>query len=323
MSKSRPISAQMNYAINEAIHIGASKRAIRGEGRLDSVIVGVDHLDGVRDAGKRLATYAKNQGIKKLYEIKPETITGYLAERGKTCAATTMRKEVSYVKKLEHVVRAAMPHSSIDWGTSKLNSNDVPHKTDKTVKTLVIPRELRESIVDQMEGQRSKAKIAVDIGGRIGCRAKECGHLDYDKMYPDAPKNDPKNRYGFGYIDIPAGPAGGAKGGRARSIPIVCKEDQDRIRELKQGNSGYVMGKPVQGQAIIKQIRIAMEKMGIYGKYKHNMEHAIRKGFAQEVYDIERRNGASKTVALDIVNNALGHGDGRRELDDTYVANQW
>ena len=48
--------------------------------------------------------------------------------------------------------------------------------------------------------------------------------------------------------------------------------------------------------------------------------HGLRKEFAQEVYDIERIAGASRTDAGDTVQEQLGHGKGRNErLQNTYM----
>lgn len=163
----------------------------------------------------------------------------------------------------------------------------------------------------------------------LGTRVDECSRIKIENFHFHPGKEDPQNTYGFGYYELPKG--GHSKGNRPRSIPIHSKEDRETLEALCAGrSSGYLIentrkpGQPVSAEAISKQFRNALKRMGLYDEYMGNALHGVRKTFAQEVYNLERNKGKTKRNAMDAAQNQLGHGRGRnQQLQDAYIHNQW
>ena len=83
-------------------------------------------------------------------------------------------------------------------------------------------------------------------------------------------------------------------------------------------------GDEISRKTIHSQIRTAMIKNGMYEKYKGNLNHSLRKYYAQKYYDYCRKEGASRKKATGLTNETLGHNFNRGKNGiKTYVKNMW
>jgi len=136
-----------------------------------------------------------------------------------------------------------------------------------------------------------------------------------------------KGEFGLGWVQILKGPAGGAKGGRPRRIPIMDQEAQDALKAVVAGKKpddyiaisekGGKMGPDNVERAICAALKARFGDI-----YLYNDAHGMRKTFAQRYYDIIReKHDKKETVAK--TNSVLGHGYNRGEQGiKSYVANR-
>lgn len=321
--KTRKLEAQIAYVVQQSTHLGADKRSLKAQGALDNKIVGMNHQKAIWEAGQRLGQYMRvTEGVRMLRDITPAQMERYLQARAKTASAVTIAKEKSYLRKLE-VCAQAVFRIKTNWGIDKAQ---VSTRGSAYSKTVALPRETQEKIMDAMRGQRSSSWRCVDIGRRAGLRINECCHLQKSNVIT----TPGTGKYGYGFIRIIAGPEGGAKGGRPRPAPFLSESDRQAAKRILDGitdASPFVSSSKTGGQlkarSVAKQLRTAMKTAGAYTK--GNLEHAMRKEYAQTVYDLERHSGQDKRHALLAVDAALGHGDRKNDvrLHSTYVHNQW
>ena len=332
MSRTRSIRRQMDHMLREAHQRGGSKRSAKFDNQMANHIYGDKHFEALEDAAHRLAAFLETKGVKMLYQVKAEHIKGYLDMRAKTCGPESMKKEISYVRKLENLAQFVYKRSNIDWGTKEIKSAAYEEKAAKPKfeKNRVIDRDTATKIAENIKKfTKTNTWKAVLASQCLGTRVDECSRVRIEKFQFRPEKGDACNIYGFGYYKLPKG--GHAKGDRARGIPIHSKEDRELLQTLCSGRtSGYLIenmrkpGEPVSAEAINKQFRDALKRLGLFEEYKGNALHAVRKNFAQEVYDLEKGKGKNKREAMDATQNQLGHGKGRNQrLQDTYIHNQW
>ena len=333
MARKRSLKNQIDYVISQSYQPGASKRAAKFDnGESLKHIYGVSYHDDIQTTAHRFAQFMESRGKRYLYGIKPADIAAYLTHRKKTCGKETMVKEISHIRKLEVLVKRVYKRSYIDWGTKKLDSKAIVSDAAESAyeKNQVFDGATADKIARNMqENSRSNAWKAVIVGRCLGCRIDEATQIKIENFHLAAPKDDPKNTYGYGYYVLPKG--GHAKNNRPRIIPIHSEKDRQDISKLiGNKDSGFLVdnynvpGKPLSTDAIAKQFRAALKRLDMYQQYKGNLMHAIRKGFAQDVYNLERKAGADRIKAQDRAQNQLGHGNGRdKRLQDTYIHNRW
>ena len=319
----RKMEQQFAYVIQKSTHLGADKHSLKIEHALDDKLVGLEHQIAVKECGKRLGRYLRTvERVGMISDIKPVNIENYLKVRAQTAGINTIDKEKSYLRKIEKCVQSVY-RIKTEWAIDsiKIETRDSSYKKD-----LVFSRSERDAILEKMRTQRSTAWRCVDIGSRVGLRIRECSHLRINSVFPVTGVG----QYGHGFVRVIKGPDGGAKGGRPRDIPILTEKDRIEIKAILDGigdKATFVTekkdGSRLKTKSVEKQLRNAVIAAGLYEK--GNLEHALRKGVAQQVYDKERTSGKDKRQALKTVDAFLGHGDRKNDhkLHNTYVHNQW
>ena len=136
---------------------------------------------------------------------------------------------------------------------------------------------------------------AIEISSRVGLRVNEVNHLRFD------------------HIDLEKGcihAVEGTKNGKKRDVPIREKDLEffwDLKYSVKQ-KSPYVCG-GILPDSINKAIRRAMEETGLNRKYINTTEHAVRKLYATERWNVcmmKERHGRSCSRSW-----GMGTGSGR------------
>ena len=188
-----------------------------------------------------------------------------------------------------------------------------PKTKESTRDKAFTPDDLNR-LKESMKNSRSFAKEAVEITARVGLRIDEVAHLKREDI------NISEKTI---YVDRE-----GAKNGKARVVPVRDK-DINYFKELleKYPERGYFT--KTDAKSISKSIRRYMDKtqdkdgLLLSKKYEKTTDHAIRKLYATERMKELRgneplTNNKEEMKKWNIVSKELGHGEGRKNLYNTY-----
>lgn len=335
------IKNQLEQSVSAACHPAGSKRSERtnpgndwriyscGGAEPDKTYAG--YLKGISaDLGKWIKENYPD--CRKAYQISPSILQGWLnskAEKG--VAASTLRGYVSGLKKIEKCVAHHFRSSNIDWKTSSIH---VPEgcMEDKQ-RDKVMSDEVYNKVLGAMSKKTETYKSIV-LSNIAGLRVRETCQIHRECVHLQG------GRYGFGYITLRSGAIDGAKHGRARTIDLLSARDRDKLREICQdvrpGQTIMRMqdGQPYKKDSVQRAITRACVKVGIREEWHQNKNHAIRKAYAQRVYDTVRKETAeqgysateSRRIAENYASDQLGHNGERADRErllDTYVAFRW
>lgn len=321
-NKHRSLENQMLHALGSAKSQGESKRSYRAEhGGTGEKIFSLNYETDLRETIKSVSTFLKeNTDIKFLKDISREDLQSFLKEKSLTCNYNTCNKLKSHLVKIEQVCKSRYGRC-IDWRADKMT---VPVNVDlpTNVKDYVATKTDYYKLKDAMATGRSETWKSVVLSRYAGCRVAETANIKIGRYNPTG------GRWGYGTMTL-QGKADGTKGGRWRTFDITSSEARKELSECFEGRSGgaYVIqqrnGQPVQPSSITRAWERACQRQKI-DLPKYNKNHAFRKLFAQECYDLARSTGDTKKQALDYAaSNQLGHGTGRKDSAKTYVHNQW
>lgn len=187
-------------------------------------------------------------------------------------------------------------------------------KTKESTRNVAFSKDDLNRLKESMKNSRSFAKEAVEITARCGLRIDEVAHLKREDI------NLSEKTI---FVDRE-----GAKNGKARVVPIRDK-DMNYFKELleKYPERGYFT--KTDAKSISKSIRRYMDKtqdkngLLLSKKYEKTTDHAIRKLYATERMKELRgneplSNNKEEMKKWNIVSKELGHGEGRKNLYNTY-----
>jgi hypothetical protein len=322
MSKHRSLENQMLHALANAKSQGESKRSYRSEtGSTGAKVFSMAYETDLRDTIKNVCQYLKDSTeIRYVKDIQKSDLQNYLREKTLTCNYETCSKIKSHLVKIEKICQSRYG-KCIDWQSDKTT---VPVNPDRpvNVKNYVATTADYAKIKTAMQTGRSEAWKSVVLSRYAGCRVRETAYIKIGRYTPDG------GRWGYGTVTL-QGKEDGTKGGRWRTYDIISKEAQRELSEIFSGRSGgeYVIqqksGEPLDPKSITRAMERACKKTDV-DLPKYNKNHAFRKLFAQECYDLIRSTGATKKDSLNYAaSNQLGHGIGRGDSATTYVHNQW
>lgn len=322
MSKHRSLENQMLHALANAKSQGESKRSYRSEtGSTGAKVFSMAYETDLRDTIKNVCQYLKDSTeIRYVKDIQKSDLQNYLREKSLTCNYETCSKIKSHLVKVEKICQSRYG-KCIDWQSNKTT---VPVNPDRpvNVKDYVATTADYAKIKTAMQTGRSEAWKSVVLSRYAGCRVRETAYIKIGRYTPDG------GRWGYGTVTL-QGKEDGAKGGRWRTYDIISKEAQRELSEVFSGRSGgeYVIqqksGEPLDPKSITRAMERVCKKTDV-DLPKYNKNHAFRKLFAQECYDLIRSTGATKRDSLNYAaSNQLGHGIGRGDSATTYVHNQW
>ena len=96
------------------------------------------------------------------------------------------------------------------------------------------------------------------------------------------------------------------------------EKDLEYLRYLQSFGAERII--PIRPKSINQNIRRHLMACNL--DYKHNHCHAIRKNYAQNLFDSYRQNkGYTMKQALDCVSKNLGHSGGREDIFRVYLTN--
>lgn len=297
------IKWQFLNAINDNFVEGMDKHSIKADGEMDNTrIFSYADREGLKDVSGNFSNWMKENhpGIKFVKDIKAEHIQGFLNEKANTCSKATLEQYASKFRKLENIVNKTYK--------AKNNQADykgfvVPAAVENTkIRSVAMSKEDFKKLEQAFENSTSKAKVAIELGEKLGLRVSEITKLQGKDIDLDK-----------GVVHVIDG-----KGGRDRNVPIRA-QDRAYFVDLKARTGEKERICPVQHNSINRAINRKMNDLGIASKYRDTSIHAIRKMYAQTEYDRLRAEGKTIDKALGEVSEQLGHSENRKALMREYV----
>lgn len=309
----RNINQQLNYAISKSLKIGQSKHSAKKNGTYkEGNIYSNNTLQSYKDTAKNLSNWLKEKHpeIKNVVDIKQEHIQEWINDRGKNWSVRTLENHMTKIKYLEQQAKKCFGRDNVNF----YNKDYEKPKTKESTRNTAFSRDDLNRLRETMKDCKGFSKDAIEIGSRLGLRIDEIAHLK---------REDINLSEKTVYISRE-----GAKNGKARVVQIRDK-DTNYFKDLleRYPNKGYLTKNDK--NSINKGIRRYMEKTkdkdGIFldKKYKNTTEHAIRKLYATERMKELRgseplANEKEEMKKWNIVSKELGHGEGRKNLYNTY-----
>lgn len=319
------LQSQLILAINNATAYGESKRsATGGVSGADAgyKIYSVSYHGDLCEEAKSISRLIKTNfpEIRQARQITGNHLQAYLNSKTETCGQETIQKIYSYILKIEKTCEHQ--YGKCKWGAEKIA---VPIVEGDKIKSTVASDGDYSKIVETMKQANSNVYKSVILSKLTGLRVSETAKITVSQISLTGGK------FGFGQIVI-RGKLDGAKGGRPRIVDILSREDNKTLREITAGlpKTATIVadknGNPLKSDSISRAFSKAVKKSvspAEREKWKFNGNHAFRKLFAQNCYDIIRHSGGTKEDAFNYANRQLGHGRDRLELNRAYIANQW
>ena len=323
---SRSIAKQLEHAVHSCFTPRHSKRADKFNSEIDtswkiySLTYRRDMLDLAKDFGKFMkSNYPKTS---KAYNILPINIDAYLKTKASTCTDKTLEKIITRLGKLENCCKHTYSNSDFKWSVKSIIKPTSTKNADFK-KDTPIPIEVSKLAIEKLSERRSEVYRAVILSTYCGMRAEETTCMKAENIHFTG------GEFGYGWVKILKGPAGGAKGGRPRTIPIINEEAKLMLKKAIDGKKAneYVAESMFGGKMTPDNVQGTLRNwMDVqYGKkYKGNRCHGLRKTWSQMYYDIVRNSGCVKKDAISKTNDVIGHGKKRGAQGiDAYVARMW
>lgn len=338
---SHSIKNQLQQSVSAAWVTGGSKRSERSNPGNDWKI----YSCGGADPSKTYAGYLKNLAgelgnwiksnypdCKFAYQISPSMLQGFLQDKSdRGVAASSLKKDISGIRKLEKCVGHQFRNARIDWRTDTIHV-PVGCQEEKQRDKVMDDRTYRD-VLDAMSKKTETYKSLV-LSRVAGLRVRETCLVHRECVHLEG------GRYGYGYISLRSGAIDGAKHGRPRSIDILNASDRDTLREIcRNVRPGQTVmrksnGEPYRVDSVQRAITRTSVKLGIGQEWSQNKNHAVRKSYAQRAYDVVRKETAeqgcseqdSRRMAEDYVSDQLGHGTDRADRErllNVYVGIRW
>ena len=297
----RSMVQQLTYPIRKTTAFGESKHSDKGQGskgvRHDGRSYSYGTFKGRLDTAKQFGSYMERQHpeIKLAREITRDHINDFLITKAETCRNDTLRTYSSNLRSLCKEIDKTY-HCKLG-----IKERDIvtPTVEREPIRTVAMDKEdfarLRESYTTDSLGDRALA-LERACGGRceelVTIKGKDI-FIEHDRAI----------------VHIEQG-----KGGRERDVYV---KDKDSIRELahiKEITRDNERVCPIKKDSLHRSLERHMKDIGIKHKYPNTSVHAMRKEWAQRIYDQCRAEGMSKLQAIQYVNDQLGHGKDRDVL---------
>lgn len=295
MSKRRALQQQIRHAIAECSHIGESKRnyKMQHNGQTDERVFSIQTKENLVNCASSFSKYVKREHpeVKWARDITQEVVQQWLDANKDNWNQSTMRAYISAMKKIAKQLNATYKNCHVDL--EGLKNNKEQNLMDKE-RNVIMERTDYEALCQSLRTSQAQARVAIEIAGRSGLRAKEISRLKTKNI--DLDKN-------ILLIDE------GAKNGKKRTVPIRPKDREfyARLKEnLESKNQAYVCD-GVSEDSLNSGIREKMKELKLDKKYKNTTIHSIRKMYAKERYEEKLAKGYNEEKAWSVVQKEIGH----------------
>jgi integrase len=241
--------------------------------------------------------------IKQLRHITETQVQEFLNIKASTCTTKTLYTYRTRFIKISKCVNHTFPSCSLDFSNIVVPLS----KCGKSKRDIMMTEAHAALLLNYCKHSDAKAAIGVRFALAFGLRVSEVTKL----MAKDIDLDNLK-------LHIHR-----SKGGRSRDMPIA-KELIPFLKEIKTQFDENQRICPLKNDSVNKFIYRVFEFRGIndYKDAKTSV-HAIRKLWAQKLYDKLRHEGKTIKQACEEVSVQLGHGKDRKDVFNRYISNIW
>ena len=291
MSKS--LFYQFNSALDMCfvLHFDKHSDKHNPQSESDHIIKSLSAKSNLKDFAHDFAAFIKNEyGVKQVKQITPDMCQSFIERKSaEGCSLKTIKTYQSNFLKISKCVNKTF-NIRTDYSVSVDESRI--EKTE-TIKQFSFTRAEMEKI---LAAPRScDSLIALNFAFQTGVRVNTLERLEVRHI-------DFKNKEITIFKD---------KGNRTRVLSM-SEEAAKLLRQQIKGKSGKDRVFSVKKGSVNRYLRRRCEKLNLRtpnGEIKSGV-HSIRKLWAEEFAE---KNGVAKTMV------ALGHGEDRKDLEDTYL----
>lgn len=297
MSKS--LFYQFNSALDMCFVLHFDKHSDKHNPQADSdhIIKSLSAKSNLKDFAHDFAAFIKNEyGVKQVKQITTEMCQSYIERKAdEGCSLKTIKTYQSNLLKISKCANKAF-NIRTDYSVSVDESKI--EKTE-TIKQYSFTRTEMEKI---LAAPRScDSLVALNFAFQTGVRVNTLERLEVRHI-------DFKNNEITIYKD---------KGNRTRVLPM-SEETAKLLREQIKGKNPQDRVFAVRKGSVNRYLRRRCEKLNIRtpnGEVKSGV-HSIRKLWAEETAERYTKDGKNGTK---MVMSELGHGEDRKDLEDTYL----
>ncbi len=296
---------QLSYAVGNCKAIGQKKhnapKDVKHDGRSYSYSAHNARMETAKQFGRWMER--THPEIVMAKDIKEEHINQWLQEKAKSCRNDTLQSYASNMRCISKMVGKTFGSSLVDP-----NMIITPHNESKAARTVPMAAEHIQALqASYKDGSDSSAYRAIQLAHATGARVSEVVKLKASNITFKA--------NGTATVSIIGG-----KGGRNRVVDVKDKQDVANLMQLcKEQPVGRFV--PAAAESVNRSINRHLQQLELKSNYSHTSVHAIRKEWAQRMYD-QYRLDHNKYAAIRYVNEQLGHGADRDvKLLSRYVAN--
>ncbi|MBA2864394.1 tyrosine-type recombinase/integrase [Methanococcus maripaludis] len=241
--------------------------------------------------------------IMQLKDITEVHVQEFLNFKADTCTAETLYNYRARFRKIANCVNHAFNSCSLNFSNIVIPQSLV----GKSKRNLMMTEEHAELLLNYCKHSNSRAAIGVKFALMFGLRVSEITKI----MGKDI---DLKNLK----LHIHK-----SKGGRSRDISIA-KELVPYLKEIKKEFNENQRICPLKNDSVNRFVFRTFKFHGIndYKDAKTSI-HAIRKLWAQKLYDKLRNEGKTIKEACEEVSVQLGHGKDRKDVFNRYISKIW
>ena len=222
---SKKISDQLENVVHGCSSAHHSKRADKFNKAINTEwkIYANKSFDDMIDLARNFGNFvnAHYPGKNRAYHIDRNIIEAYLNSKTATCNDSTLWKIYSRIKKFEICCKRVYfrDKDKFNWNMENVT---VPKSTkeDQLKKNKPIPLEISKYAINALSEKDSEVVNGIKFSAYAGTRVEENSCLKVKDVHFTG------GEFKLGWIQIVGGPEGGAKGGRARVIPIIDLEAQ-------------------------------------------------------------------------------------------------
>lgn len=309
---SRSLKSQVLHAVSASFYgdmdnnikggFGVSKHSDKAANQKNGKIYSYDSYNNRQAVAKEFCGWMKDTHpeVKRASDLNERHATEFLSKKSGEVSTNTLTNIRSQLNGIAGAINHTYKTAEVSLDTPTMSGT-----TDRNVKTVSMVKSDYVKLVDSYNDAYSTGAVGAKVIYSSGLRASEvCTLKGSDITVKD----------GIARIHVANG-----KGGRMRDVVITDKERVDTLRDISEhfGESRVCDIKP---QSLEINISRHLNSIETDQEYKYNSCHAIRKEYAQDIYDQHKESGCSPSAAWGKTCESLGHSADRQALFNTYIS---
>lgn len=309
---SRSLKSQVLHAVSASFYgdmdnnikggFGVSKHSDKKNGQKAGKIYSYNSYNNRQDVAKEFCSWMKNEHpeIKRASDLTEKHATEFLAKKSREVSTNTITNIRSQLKGIGEAINHTYKSADVSLDTPAMSGT-----VDKNVKTVSMVESDYQKLVSSYQTPYDTGAVGAKVIYSSGLRASEvCKLKGTDITVKDC----------VATVHVACG-----KGGRMRDVIVA---DQNRVETLKDISEHFGESRvcDIKPQSLEINISRHLNSIETDQEYKYNSCHAIRKEYAQDIYDQHKESGCSPSEAWGKTCESLGHSADRQELFNTYIS---